>query len=111
YLMSQSNDTCTDICIWQQNTRKSKIAHEYVLIQVDPDKWDLILIQKPWIDKYSNARGIYKWRVIYPTNHFKDTANRIRPVILINTNISSDSYTAFNISSNDITALRLESPS
>lgn len=95
------------IRIWQQNTHKSKKAHDYLLAQANPSDWDIILIQEPWLDSYGNARGSQYWRVLYPSNFLTTGRDRIRSIILINTNISTDSYISFDIQHSDITAIRL----
>lgn len=93
--------------IWQQNTRKSQSAHHHVL-NTDPSLYDLIFIQEPWIDSFGNARGNRHWRIIYPSNRYLDNHNTIRSIILVNTNISTDSYIPLNIPHSDITAIRLK---
>jgi ribonuclease HI len=92
--------------IWQQNTHKSKLAQLYILNSASPADWDVIAIQEPWLDLFKNARGSAYWRILYPTNHLSDGASRTRSILLINTNITTDSYTQLDIPSADITAVK-----
>lgn len=93
--------------IWQQNTRKSQVAHQHTL-NTDPFLFNLILIQEPWIHSFSNARGSHNWQVIYPSNRYNDNHNTICSIILVNTNISTDSYISLHIPHSDITVLCLK---
>jgi ribonuclease HI len=92
--------------IWQQNVHKSKTAHDYILNTANPKDWDVIALQEPWIDKYGNSRGSQFWRVIYPANFYTEGRPRVRSILLINTNISTDCYISLPILHSDITAVR-----
>ena len=91
--------------IWQQNAHKSKLAQLHILNSANPEDWDIIAIQEPWLNSLSNARGSTFWRILYPSNHLSDDATRSRSIFLINTNISTDCYTQLDIPSADITAI------
>ena len=93
--------------IWQQNTRKSQVAHQYIL-NTNPSLFNLILIQEPWIDSFGNARGSCNWWVIYPSSRYNDNHNTIHSIILVNTNISTDSYIPLHIPRSNITVLHLK---
>jgi hypothetical protein len=92
--------------IWQQNAHKSKSAQLHILNTASPEDWDIIAIQEPWLDTFSNSRGSAYWRILYPTNHLVDENSRSRSIFLINTNISTDHFSQIDISSADITAVR-----
>ena len=92
--------------IWQQNVHKSKTAQDYILNTANPKDWDVIALQEPWIDKYGNSRGSQYWRVIYPANFYVEGRSRIRSILLINTNLTTDCYSALPIMHSDISAVR-----
>jgi ribonuclease HI len=92
--------------IWQQNVHKSKTAQDYVLNTANPSDWDVIALQEPWIDKYGNSRGSQFWRVVYPANFYDEGRPRVRSILLINTNLSTDCYISLPILHSDITAVR-----
>lgn len=94
------------IRILQQNVRRSNINQQYVLQQADPADYDIILLQEPWFDHLGKSRGNRSWRILYPTNYYVPH-DPIRSIILVNTNISTDAYTALDIPHSDITAIRL----
>jgi ribonuclease HI len=93
--------------IWLQNVHKSKTAQEYVLNTANPKDWDIIALQEPWFDSYGNSRGTQYWRVIYPANFYVEGRPRVRSILLINTNLSTDCYTILPVMHSDITAVRL----
>lgn len=92
--------------IWQQNTRKSDIAQAAMLNTASPLDWDVLAIQEPFLDRLGNTKASPHWRVIYPTSHRRDGSTRTRSVLLINTNIATDSFVTLNLPSTDITAVR-----
>jgi hypothetical protein len=94
--------------IWQQNVHKSKTAHDYILNTANPKDWDVIALQEPWIDKYGNSRGSQFWRVVYPANFYTEGRPRVRSILLINTNLSTDTYINLPILHSDITAVRFK---
>ena len=94
--------------IWQQNVHKSKTAQDYVLNTANPENWDVIALQEPWIDKYGNSRGSQYWRVVYPANFYVEGRARVRSILLINTNLSTDCYSPLPIQHSDITAVRFK---
>jgi hypothetical protein len=107
--MSRCQPKCPNkLCIWQQNTHKSKVAHEYLLNTANPTNWDVIAIQEPWLDALGNARGTRYWCVLYPSNHLHDGSSRPRSILLVNTNIAMDLYISLIIPNSDITAIRFQ---
>lgn len=46
-----------------------------------------------------------KWRIVYPPTFYQGNHNHICSIILVNTNISMNSYTSLDIPSSDITAI------
>ena len=96
-----------ELRIWQQNARRSPVAHNYILNSADPSKFDIILIQEPWIDSYGKSRGNAYFRTIYPSTFYQDGHPPIRSLILINTNILTDCYSSLDIPSSDVTAIQL----
>ncbi|KAF8055948.1 Endonuclease/exonuclease/phosphatase, partial [Lyophyllum atratum] len=92
--------------IWQQNVHKSDIAQAAVLNSARPEDWDVIALQESFLDRLGNTKASPFWIVRYPYHHRRDGSNRSRSVLLINTNIASDSYTVLDIPSTDITAVR-----
>jgi Endonuclease-reverse transcriptase len=92
--------------IWQQNVHKSKTAQDYILNTANPSDWDIIAIQELWIDRFGNSCGSQFWRVIYPTNFYAEGRPRVHSILLINTNLSTDSYISLPILHSDISAVR-----
>ena len=94
--------------IWQQNVHKLKTAHSYVLNTANPQDWDIIALQEPWIDSFSNLRGTQHWRVMYPMNFYMEGHPCICSILLINTNLSTDCYSVLPIMHSDVTAVHFK---
>jgi hypothetical protein len=103
------NEANSQLRIWQQNLNRSKIAQLEMLETADPNEWDILLLQEPYLDKVELTRASTHWNVIYPPTKTADNHNTIRSVILLNANIPLGSATceSIPIPSSDITALRL----
>jgi hypothetical protein len=89
--------------IWQQNVHKFKTAQEYVLNNANPEDWDMIALQEPWIDKYGNSHGTQYWHAIYPANFYEEGQPWIHSILFINTNLFTDCYTVLPIKHSDVT--------
>ena len=96
--------------IWQQNTHKLQTAQDYIINTARPEDWDVLAIQEPWIDMLGKSRASQYWRIIYPANYYEEGRARIRSVLLINTNISTDCYSTLPIFHSDITGIRFKGP-
>jgi endonuclease/exonuclease/phosphatase family metal-dependent hydrolase len=93
---------------WQQNTHKSQTAQDYVINTARPEDWDIIALQEPWMDSLGKSRASQYWCIIYPGNFYEEGRSRIRSVLLINTNIYTDSYIAIPIMHSDITGIHFK---
>ena len=94
--------------IWQQNVHKLKTAQSYILNTANLKDLDIIALQEPWFDSFSNSRGMQYWRVIYPANFHFAAHPRICSILLINTNLSTDCYSILPIMHSDITAVHFK---
>jgi hypothetical protein len=83
----------------------------HVLNSANPNEWDLLLFQEPWLDYLRNTRANHYWRVVYPPSHFNDGSPPSRSVLLVNTNISSDFWEALPTPTSDITAIKIKTNS
>jgi hypothetical protein len=88
--------------IWQQNTHKSQTAQDYIINTAKPNDWDIIAIQEPWLDTLGESCASQYRRIIYPANYYEEGRLRTRSVLLINTNINTDSYSVILIHHSDI---------
>src|SRR5258706_2456957 len=103
------NDTNTTkhFCIWQQNVVKSSTAQYDVLANANPKNWDIIALQEPYLDSIGLTQANMHWNVIYPSNKNLENQNRIRSIILVNTNIQSAQVQQIKIQSSDIMAIKI----
>jgi hypothetical protein len=73
-------------------SRKSLIAHHDLLAKANPRNRDIIALQEPYIGHLELTRGNTHWNVIYPSNKNNENKNRIRCVMLLNTDINPNRY-------------------
>lgn len=79
------------IHIRQQNTNKSLISQLELLQGLRRNDYDICLIQEPYIDFRGKTRANCNWITIYPNTHQQHPDNT-RSVILVNANLSTDSW-------------------
>lgn len=94
--------------IRQQNTNKSLTATLDLLSRCSLDRYDVIAIQEPYIDFLGNACTNAHWYSIYPQSHYKEGQQRTRSMILVNKRIATESWSAIEVGSPDITAIKME---
>ena len=94
--------------IWQQNLNKSYAAQHDMLSHLSPERFDIALIQEPYLDHNNFSRGNNHFRAIYPSTHGKADALRTRSFLLISTRIPTATWSAIPTGSPDITAINLQ---
>jgi hypothetical protein len=103
-----TNDTDNpQLRIIQINVNKSNDSQtDFLINRVNPNNYDLVMIQEPYFDYKKDLQVSSKWIAIYPLNHI-DNLLRTRSMILVNAKISSNSWTALAVDCPDITAIQL----
>ena len=96
------------IRIWQQNAHKSGCNTNYILNQANPVNYNIILIQEPWFNHLGKTCGTHNWCIIYPPTIYHNNHSIIWSIMLISTNISTNTYSTLNIQSSDITTIHLK---
>ncbi|KAI0782440.1 hypothetical protein BC629DRAFT_1289431, partial [Irpex lacteus] len=80
-----------------------------MLNSVSPSRYDIILLQEPYIDDQGFSRGSMHWTMVYPPAHrtpgvpFRET----RSLILVSTRLSSNAWYSLEVPSRDITGIRI----
>jgi hypothetical protein len=95
------------IHIRQQITNKSLISQLDLLQGLRRNDYDICLIQEPYIDFRGKTRANRNWITIYLNTHQQHPDNT-RSVILVNTNLATDSWKQINFEHPDITAIELQ---
>ncbi|KAJ7191577.1 hypothetical protein GGX14DRAFT_341354, partial [Mycena pura] len=95
--------------VWQQNLNKSLQAQLDMLQSLKPQKYDLALIQEPYMDFRNKSRTNLRFTAVYPAQHDLHP-KRSRSLILVNTHLASSSWSTIPIPSPDITAVELRTP-
>jgi exonuclease III len=105
---NNNQDEAGKLRIQQQNLNKSLVATEHLLNSTAPELFDIIAIQEPYIDFKGKARARWHWYPIYPKSHYTDDAGYTRSMLLINRKIASDTWTAIDIDSPDVTGVQIK---
>jgi ribonuclease HI len=95
-----------ELKLLQQNLNKSNEAQSALLH--DTHNAHILLLQEPYINKSGNTTiGTSGWTSIYPTRcNERDT--KIRSVILVRSDMNTDSYEPLDIPHSDITGISLK---
>lgn len=106
-ISSPTTQTQPNLRILQQNCKHCiNIAHT-LINSLDPNDWDIVLLQEPYI--YANTCltvATRNWVTIYPTPSAGDSSTP-RSIILVSDKLNPESYQQVSIPSNLITALRI----
>ena len=94
--------------IWQQNACKSLHNTDYIPNQANPKKYNVFLIQELWFDHLGKSRGTPNWRITYPPTIYHKHHEAICSLILINTNIFTETYSILDIHSSNISTIRFK---
>src|SRR6266487_2186416 len=98
--------TLRQLKIWQQNCRKSLINQQHVINSLSPNKFDLCLIQEPYIDFLGNTRAPTGWRVIYPPTHLREREHTWA-IVLVSPRLATSNWTDLRIDSPDVNAIQI----
>ncbi|KAF8443287.1 hypothetical protein L210DRAFT_3396918, partial [Boletus edulis BED1] len=79
-----------------------------MLRNLDPESFDLALLQEPVINSVNLTTTNPRWNVLYPSCHNNDKAPRTRAIILINKSLSKDGWRIIPTDCPDITAIELK---
>lgn len=107
--MNDDTTTSQILRITQQNCKFSKAISTSIINDTNPDDWDIILLQDPYI--YPNTRftiASRNWISYYPPKppNNDDANQKPRCAILVNKNISTGTYSQLEIHSQLLTVLK-----
>jgi len=106
-MTAQLNDNHS-FTIWQQNLNKNLTSQLDLLHSLDPNKYDLAMLQEPYIDFLGRTQANPYWEVVYPTKHLENP-KKTRSIILVNRRISTDTWMPILSDSGDLTGIKLTS--
>ena len=92
--------------IRQQNVNKSLISQLDLLASLRRDDYDVCTIQEPYIDFNGKTRANRQWITVYPNTH-SEHPDATRSVILVNTNLVTDTWKQIQLQHPDITAIEM----
>jgi len=106
-----NNLNMTQLKIWQQNTQKSSPALLTTLYTISEDT-DIICIQEPSLNFLGFTTATLGWHPIYPTGttHGENNEPRTCSIIMVNSRLSTNTWTQIDIPLSDITAVQIKGP-
>jgi hypothetical protein len=104
-----TNRDNNNIIIWQQNVNKSRTCQHDLIssARLIEKQVDVIALQEPAISDFAVTIASKDWRVIYPSTHAKDPL-KTRSVILIRSDIHTNSWSQEEFDSGDVTVIKLK---
>ena len=99
-----NSTTSAHLRIWQQNLNHSLTSQLHLPNSVHPNNWDVLILQEPWMGHLGTCSSPH-WRVPYPDTYFVDNTEKPHSLILINTNLPTNSYEQIHFNSPDITGI------
>src|ERR1700731_3072143 len=96
--------------IWQQNCRKSLDNMLHLINNLDPDHFDLCLVQEPHIDFLSRMRAPNGWHIVLPPTHNNPNTSSTSPtraVTLVSPRLDTTGWMNLAIESPDATGIQI----
>ncbi|KAJ7747558.1 hypothetical protein B0H16DRAFT_1242952, partial [Mycena metata] len=95
--------------VWQQNLDRGMENHQQLLQKMGRDAYQFAMLQEPYIDFNNLTRANSHWRVVYPSPHVSGKGKpKPRAVTLVNTAISTDTWTQLQVPSLDMVAVEVK---
>ena len=89
------------------NLNKSEKAHLDIINEKVSQKYNIMLIQEPHTTAFNAIRTPTNFRLVFPSNHFKDDT-QIRSIIWVNKHLETKDWRILDIpNTNNITAIQL----
>ena len=102
-------DTTNKLMIWQQNVNKLPSSQHNLISSSHLANMGvgLIALQEPAINPFGFTIATRDWTAIYPSPHGA-TPNRLRAIMLICLNISTDTWMQLEFPSSDVTIVQIK---
>ena len=101
-----TNDTPTTMNIWQQNLNKSDTAQQDLINSIDPNIYDILVLQEPYIDFLGNTHANQRWYPLLPSTHHNNP-KKFQTVTFINKGILSSTWQQIRVESQDVVAVSI----
>ena len=96
----------TMVNIWRQNLNKLDIAQQDLTNSIDPNTYDIITLQEPYIDFLGNTCTNQRWYPLLPTAHCNNP-KKTQAVTLINKRLLSSSWQQNMVNMQDIVSVSI----
>ena len=77
-----------------------------MLHQLDPERFDIVVVQEPYLDHNHNMCANHHWYMIYLKEHYT-VPGKTRAVMLVNRKIPADLWFQVELGSSDIWAIQV----
>ena len=93
-----TNDTPMTMNIWQQNLNKLDAAQQDLINSIDPNIYNTLVLQEPYIDFLHNTCANQRWYPLLPSTHHNNL-KKSRTVTFINKSILSSTWQQIRVDS------------
>ena len=95
--------------LWQQNLNKSNAAQQDLINSIDPNIYDIITLQEPYVDFLDNTRANQRWYPLLPSTHCNNLSKTCAATF-INKQILTSAWQQIMINSQDIVLTAINTP-
>ena len=93
--------------IWQQNLNKSDIPQQELINSIDPNTYDILVLQEPYIDFFlGNTHANQRWYSLLPSMHHNNP-KKSQTAMFINKGILSSTWQQTRVESQDIVVVSI----
>ncbi|KAF8835617.1 DNase I-like protein, partial [Paxillus ammoniavirescens] len=93
--------------IWQQNLNTSRDAQTAFLNSLNPNDWDILVLQEPHINSVNNILSTWRYHAVYPTLRHLGPTQKSRAATLVSTSIDCNTWTQLPFPSRDVITIQL----
>lgn len=103
-MLRNNNGPTRQLCIFQLNCNASNHTQFIMINSLNPNDWDVIAIQEPYIDFKGVTWAMPAWWVVYPSKHY-NTPAEMRSIMLISKYLATNCWEILSVGSSDISAI------
>ena len=101
------NNTPMTMNIWQQNLNKLDIAQQDLINSIDPNMYNILILQELYIDFLGNTHANQRWYPLLPSMHHNNP-KKSWTATFINNGIFSSTWQQTRVESQDIVVVSID---
>ncbi|KAG2134511.1 hypothetical protein DEU56DRAFT_738614, partial [Suillus clintonianus] len=79
-----------------------------MLRNLNPNDYDLAIIQEPYINPVNLAPSSSRWDIVYPSTHGDNGVERTNSIILVNKRLSKNTWKNVPFKNSNVTAIEFK---